>query len=548
MAPPPPPPPNIWVSFTSLSPVRDPNDNFVLQVTNKGRPRDSSQTMLHPSTEGVFSNPVPCALHRSETITFALHVIHLRHLPVTSHFSLDPDTLTPSTEKQTVTTDDEEYEIFFDVSQEEPNYPKEGLVLSLDIDNDSDPLLSSNNSLSLSPSPRTTANAVTNVDSPSSSSASPPPPPPHNVCMKDMKAAIVTSSTTTVLADVSFSSVSEDDDFLVDDVDDGVDVMHSSALRSKKRVSFNSRVKRIPTTEILQKEAHGAALDRVALWHAITDLTSQVHTLRAELRHQQALHQRDHLPIEEELCTPVMSPVKIKTRSHITSEDNDNDHTSNNKVDTTTISPTLSSQYSKRRRRRAVIIDGDMVGKSTAKLTTAVNGDDRQDANFDVRACVEAMRYFKNRGVHNVVVMVSSTIHSSLTSMQQKAYAQLLETERALCICPISTNGKNRLNFLISYALDHDADIVSNAWTVDLKTKTKLDLKLDKAIEAVIVPFMFVGREFVPDRTRLTVFGSPGVNKLGQEEGQGPNCQDDDHGDVVDEVLAVGILRRCGTI
>lgn len=247
--------------------------------------------------------------------------------------------------------------------------------------------------------------------------------------------------------DVSFSSVSEDDG--LDDLDRSV-----RGLSHSRRVSFNSRISEIPTTEGLQRSAESAKKERTAIWHSVSDLAVQVASLHAEVR---GLRDGAH------------SSVAKRSRP----------------------------RHARMARRRAVL-DGDMIACAFG------------DGTFRSEGLVVALEYFLSRGVKAVAVVSESRLRGlegggKDADVERRRVADL-KGRRLVCVCP---SHKRRGGLLLRYAVDHDADIVSNLWAAEESSVSSggsgsvgsgHGRKEERwFVDDHVTGFMFIAGRFVPE-------------------------------------------------
>lgn len=255
--------------------------------------------------------------------------------------------------------------------------------------------------------------------------------------------------------DMSFSSVSEDNDITV--------ANQSSELgtaRGSVRVRFDREIHKIPTTEKLEKDIQRALIERTTLSQAVGDLSSQFFQMKHEIRDV-----KECLRELSERTPPLQRSIQLTPRQQW-------------KL------PTKS--------KRKVVIDGDMVAE------TYISG------KYSVEALELALRYYKSIDVSAVIVVSRSRVKELLPDESKERLTdegallqRLVNTQRV----SITSSHSKRADFLIQYALDEDADIVTND---DFQRSLKFSKSGEDSrrvisfFEARRVPFMFIGDKFVP--------------------------------------------------
>lgn len=143
------------------------------------------------------------------------------------------------------------------------------------------------------------------------------------------------------------------------------------------------------------------------------------------------------------------------------------------------------------------MLDGDALAQSFADARS-----DATDAShqFDSRGITAAIDYYAARG-RRAVAVVSGDTRNTLRSrvnedkkiMQHLNRLDDLKRRRMLYTCPASCPRKR--DFLLQFALDHDAEVVANLWAQDQPQSTK-DVSQD-----AVTTFMFIDDQFVPQQS-----------------------------------------------
>lgn len=269
--------------------------------------------------------------------------------------------------------------------------------------------------------------------------------------------------------DLSFSSVSEDDGAL-----DEMDLALSSPHMHKRarRVSFNKRIAEIPTTEMLQRDVHAALADRAGLWQGVGDLTIQLAQLRREVRALNRPTSTSASASTSTICSPTLSPCASPAP----------------------VAPSAARPPRAVPKRRRAVLDGDMLATTFG------------DGVFHTKGIQLALDYFARRGTHAVAV-VSQTRLDELCALGDPAQVQcthlrMLRARRLVATCP---SHERRGHFLLRYAADHDADIVSNLWMHEPNVMTcggnasPLHVREARLVQSYVTSFMFIADKFVPD-------------------------------------------------
>lgn len=270
--------------------------------------------------------------------------------------------------------------------------------------------------------------------------------------------------------DASFSSVS----------DDGADLSLSpllsplSATKRKgktpdSRVTFDTRDYKIPTMEQLHRDSLAAQSDRAQLWTGIGDLSEHLRRLRLQVQSLQTAVNNASADTQPSRFNETDKPLKQKSR----------------------ISPTQhpGSETSDQLRRRRVVLDGDALGQMFAEACLGTNS----QTCFNTTGISTALDYYSSRGRRAVVVLSEGTLRrlrsrvgSDVMAARQVSQLEELKRRRVLFVCPGASSRKG--DFLLQYALDHDAEVVSNLWANDTCSSDS------------VTTFMFIDSQFVPQQ------------------------------------------------
>lgn len=278
--------------------------------------------------------------------------------------------------------------------------------------------------------------------------------------------------------DASFSSVS----------DDGADLpllsplctphKYSNHKPRSNHVKFESQVYEIPTMENLHRQVLTAQSDRSQLWLGVSDLNEQIRRLRLQLHSLQTAVQSQ--PHHKCACVP---PAGV---SHCS-------------ADAASRSAAKSGTNKVGRRRRRVVLDGDALARTFAEADADAHHASSTPCQFDCRGITSAIDYYAARGCRAVAVVSERTWGSlrAQAANDKKAMRQLgrlddLKSRRMLYTCPSSSVRKR--DFLLQYALDHDAQVVANSF---LSSEDESSTRIP---QAVVTGFMFIDGNFVPQR------------------------------------------------
>lgn len=470
----------VWVIFQSLSPPASthPHTFMLHAVKAEERPRDSSHTLLHPGSEGRLKTPVPCALPCNETSTFSLTKVVVPPISslvptdgaptsispsaptpeVPSRFSIDTSTLTADDGiEHEVSTDDTRYTLTFTVSSTEPA-PRDGLVLSLDEDL-IDIIQEDTTSVSPTPISDITA-AVTAIESPSST-------PRHRQNSNNNNA-------------VSFQFVDDEDEheyeqdditWLDEDFENSpVDFTHYSVLKSSRRIRFSSRTTRIPTTETLHAQLRRANADRAQLWNALTDVSTQLDSLKRSLKYYHGAGALSSVSTSTIASSSTLSIPNANSSTLSIPSATDSAPSTPTKPPRCPSTPTGAASISAPI-WSVVVLDGDCIGTFHGKA-------------FDVQLVAAAVRHLRGR---RIVLFLSKQHATDIDLITQ-------DESVSVCISPFAAD--KRAAFIVSYAMDRDAAVVSNSLTAALDDAQGLS-------DSALVRFVFVGKDFVPDRAKL---------------------------------------------
>lgn len=143
------------------------------------------------------------------------------------------------------------------------------------------------------------------------------------------------------------------------------------------------------------------------------------------------------------------------------------------------------------------MLDGDALAHSFADARSHATDASHQ---FDSRGITAAIDYYAARGRRAVAVVCGDTwntlrsrVKHDKKDMQHVSRLEDLKRRRMLYTCPASCPRKR--DFLLQFALDHDAEVVANLWAQDQPQSAK-DVPQD-----VVTTFMFIDDQFVPQQS-----------------------------------------------
>lgn len=478
----------LWISFTAVVSLPT-NTSVAIQVSRGKSRRDVSPILKPDAADGHFDSPLRCAIQIEHPPSFVLHILSADTVifsPISSiPFDIDIPSITRTlsdSDQQTAKTCHVDLNngvtLHFQPTLTEPADPH-----SDDLSDAPDDVVIASDLDSLDFTHTSSAHATTTITTTSSTTSRVPSlQHPPAVPLKSLPGKV----------DASFSSVSEED------------YPNDSSPRVTRRVSFNSRVAEIPTTEKLQRDIDTAARDRSQLWHGVSDIVTQLSVLRREMRALETRLQAATSKVAQNQATQLslpLSPLTPHNTSIFSSSLAPTPSSILTPSSTPTPSPTPKSSSAisfltqtpttRTIKRRRAILDGDMIAEAYG------------DKTFNVKGIELALDYYAKRDLP-VVALVSQTILQALPdspdSENQRRRVSYLRQQRLVSLCPSLTR---KSNFLLQYAFDHDAVIVSNAW---LNSQRSLSSEMSPSqnttnllLDAHVTPFMFIAGKFVPE-------------------------------------------------
>eukprot|EP00177_Eucheuma_denticulatum_P006264 GFKZ01011421.1.p1 GENE.GFKZ01011421.1~~GFKZ01011421.1.p1 ORF type:complete len:462 (+),score=70.50 GFKZ01011421.1:299-1684(+) len=235
----------------------------------------------------------------------------------------------------------------------------------------------------------------------------------------------------------------------------------SIASHKPMKVRFDKEIHLIPSTQQLQAEIQQAVEERSKLSQCVGDLSFQLFQMKHEMR-----------DIKEAL-------------KHVT----DMFATQSQKLELQGEAPTVGSKS----KRRRVVLDGNGIAKMYGR------------GNFKFEGIDIALRHYLNMDVTAIAVIPESKAQEILDSDRNGKFSHDRDClkyflERNL-LSLIPTN-KKRMLFIAKYALDRNADIVSNdsfRSVVESQSSKSEQRRLKIFLEEHRVPFSFVEDHFIPN-------------------------------------------------
>lgn len=267
-------------------------------------------------------------------------------------------------------------------------------------------------------------------------------------------------------ADVSFSSVSEDGDLERSFV--GSDSFSSSSsgrrhARKGSRVHFDRETHTIPSTHQLQKEIQKGVEERSKLAKSVDDLSIQL----SQVKHD-------------------VSGVKESIRRGADSE-----HSKTSRFEAYLNEGKMESRRRSSKRRR-VVLDGDSIVRSFGSGNLLPDG-------LEV-----VLEYYRRKNVGTVAVLSRSTFDRMDESAGENGEVSGKDRIHKLIeggVVSVASSHSKRGHFIVRYALDNDADIVSNdsfRCVVKKHTSRNNQRRMQLFLESHRYAFMFIGGQFVP--------------------------------------------------
>eukprot|EP00737_Agarophyton_chilense_P003536 gb/GEZJ01004165.1/.p1 GENE.gb/GEZJ01004165.1/~~gb/GEZJ01004165.1/.p1 ORF type:complete len:452 (+),score=62.90 gb/GEZJ01004165.1/:183-1538(+) len=260
--------------------------------------------------------------------------------------------------------------------------------------------------------------------------------------------------------DLSFSSVSDDGDS-AEDSPRASHALSPNRCKLQSKLRFSDTLQFIPTTQQLKHDADLATAERAILSRGLGDLAAQLARLQHQLRQVNQSVQISHLPVAPHPSVPraVNHPLQL---------------------------PVASAK------RKRVVLDGHSVARSYGR------------GKFRPQGIPVALRYYHARGFNAVAVVSKRALEfeSSSRDSSRDALAQLIDSG----LVAVTTPHSRREEFILNYALDHNAYVVSNE-SLQAGAMPRCFKRDQRRVQSFLdshtVPFMFIANEFVPTSPSL---------------------------------------------